>query len=210
VGTIKPSPAMVVASVALFVALAGSATAAKLITGKSIRNNSIASADVRNNSMSSIDIKNRSLLAKDFRRGQLRRGATGSTGATGAPGRPGRDGFGVLSYPGDGVVLSNGDEGGFLDANCPAGQYPTGGDAYVFEDTVDGNLRPDLLQASLFSLGNDDRPLGWRAFVPDPVNTGGPDVILVVDAICANAATPPPPITAQGKLRLGKGGTELK
>ncbi len=122
----------------------------------------------------------------------------------------------MLSYPTDGIVLSDGDEGGFLDADCPPGQYPTGGDAYVFEDTVEGLLRPDLLEASLFSAGERRPALGWRAFVPDPVDTdgapgtNGPDVILVVDAICANAATPPAPITATAKLRLGKGGTALR
>ena len=42
----RPSPALIVAIVAVFVAGAGSATAARLISGKQIRNGSIGSADL--------------------------------------------------------------------------------------------------------------------------------------------------------------------
>jgi hypothetical protein len=43
---LRPSPALVVAMVAVIVASAGSATAARLITGKQIRNGSISTADL--------------------------------------------------------------------------------------------------------------------------------------------------------------------
>jgi hypothetical protein len=42
----RPSPALIVAVVAVFVAGAGSATAAQLITGKQIKNGSVGSADL--------------------------------------------------------------------------------------------------------------------------------------------------------------------
>jgi hypothetical protein len=42
----RPSPALVLAVVAVFITGAGSATAARLITGKQIKNGSIASADL--------------------------------------------------------------------------------------------------------------------------------------------------------------------
>ncbi len=67
---------MMVAFVALFVAGAGSATAARLITGKQIKNSSITSTDVRNGS----------LLRRDFRSGQLPRGPQGLPGAAGRAG----------------------------------------------------------------------------------------------------------------------------
>ena len=51
-----PSPAMVVALTALFLTLGGSAYAL-VITGKSIRNNSVTGADIRNGALASRDIK---------------------------------------------------------------------------------------------------------------------------------------------------------
>lgn len=76
---------MIVAMLALFVALTGTAvaTTSTLITGKSIKNGSITGLDVKNKSLTSKDIK-----------GQLRgpRGLTGAPGATGAAGAKGDKG----------------------------------------------------------------------------------------------------------------------
>jgi uncharacterized Zn-binding protein involved in type VI secretion len=55
-----PSPAMVVALTALFLALGGSAYAL-VITGKSIRNNTVRGVDIRNGTLSSKDVKQDSL-----------------------------------------------------------------------------------------------------------------------------------------------------
>jgi hypothetical protein len=52
----KPSPALVVACAALFVALGGPATAAKLISGKKIKPNSITTRQIRNRTLTSADI----------------------------------------------------------------------------------------------------------------------------------------------------------
>ncbi len=69
---VKPSPALAVALVALFVALGGSAYAALIITGKNVKNGSLTTKDV----------KNKSLLAGDFKAGQLPAGPAGKNGAT--------------------------------------------------------------------------------------------------------------------------------
>lgn len=75
----RQSPAMVVAMLALFVALTGTAvaTTSAVITGKQITDGSITGADV----------KNRSLTQRDFR-GSLR-GLRGLTGPAGQPGPQG-------------------------------------------------------------------------------------------------------------------------
>lgn len=85
----RPQPAMLVASVALMIALGGTAfgdsamsAAKKLISGKQIKDNSVAGRDV----------KNRSLTAADFKPGTLLKGDTGATGATGPPGKDGATG----------------------------------------------------------------------------------------------------------------------
>jgi hypothetical protein len=82
---VRQSPALVVAMLALFVALTGTAvaTTSALITGKQIKNSSITGADV----------KNKSLTAKDFK-GSVRgaRGPVGPSGPAGAQGPAGPQG----------------------------------------------------------------------------------------------------------------------
>jgi hypothetical protein len=79
----RPSPALIVASVALFVALSGGAYAASQLVGtKQLKNGAVTSAKVRDGS----------LLAKDFKAGQLRRGKRGARGPKGDPGPVGPTG----------------------------------------------------------------------------------------------------------------------
>lgn len=56
-----PSPAMCVALLALFVALGGSAYAAKKITAKDIRTGAVGTRAVKNGSLAGTDIRNNSL-----------------------------------------------------------------------------------------------------------------------------------------------------
>jgi hypothetical protein len=81
----RQSPALIVAMLALFVALTGTAvaTTSALITGKSIKNGSITGLDIKNKSVTAADIK-----------GQLRgpQGLTGAQGAQGAKGDKGDKG----------------------------------------------------------------------------------------------------------------------
>lgn len=112
--SVRQSPAMVVAMIALFVALSGTAvaTTSALITGKQIRNNSITGADV----------KNKSLTPRDFR-GSVR-GPRGFRGLAGAQGPQGAQGPA-------GPVNPNADKLDGFDANQLApiavGQRDTGG-----------------------------------------------------------------------------------
>ena len=61
----RPSPAMVVALIALFVALGGTSYAALRIGSKQIVNNSIRSIDVRDNTLRGKDVLNGGLTGKD-------------------------------------------------------------------------------------------------------------------------------------------------
>ena len=58
---LTPSPSMIVALVALFVALGGSAYAAIVITGRNIRNGTVQGADIKNGSLASRDMKKNSI-----------------------------------------------------------------------------------------------------------------------------------------------------
>jgi hypothetical protein len=75
---------MVVACIALSVALGGTSYAA--IT---LPKNSVGTKQLKKNAVTSPKVKDRSLLARDFKAGQLPRGAKGDKGDPGAPGAQG-------------------------------------------------------------------------------------------------------------------------
>jgi hypothetical protein len=61
----RPSPALVVAVLALVVACAGTATAATLITGREIRNDSVTGADIRDRSLRGRDIGSNTVTGRN-------------------------------------------------------------------------------------------------------------------------------------------------
>jgi hypothetical protein len=71
----RPHPlsvvALVVAVLALVTSLGGTSIAAKLITGKDIKDNSVTSKDIKNNSVSAKDVKSKSLTGKQVKDGSL-------------------------------------------------------------------------------------------------------------------------------------------
>ena len=79
-----PSPAMVVAILALVAALSGTAVAAVIISSPSqLGKNVVTAKKIKKNAVTSKKVKNRSLLARDFRAGQLPAGAQGEQGVPG-------------------------------------------------------------------------------------------------------------------------------
>ena len=84
--SIKITPSIVLATVAVVIASSGSAYAASLITSAEIKNDTIRSKDVKDNQLRSSDIKDGSLRARDFGAGVLGGGAQGPKGDTGAAG----------------------------------------------------------------------------------------------------------------------------
>ena len=80
----RPSPAMIVACIALMFAMGGTGYAAIKLP-----KNSVGSKQIRKNAVSASKVKNRSLLAEDFAAGQLPAGPQGPQGNTGATGPQG-------------------------------------------------------------------------------------------------------------------------
>jgi len=83
----RPSPATVIACLALAVALGGTTYAAVVLPA-----NSVGTPQLKNDAVTSPKIKNGSLLAADFKKGQIPpgpAGPAGSTGPTGPTGPPG-------------------------------------------------------------------------------------------------------------------------
>ncbi len=74
----------IIAVVAILAVTGGTATAAKLITGKNVKNESLTGKDIKNGSLGAKEL---SSAARASLKGQT--GATGQTGAAGAPGAKG-------------------------------------------------------------------------------------------------------------------------
>ena len=83
----RPSPALVVAILALVVAMAGTGYAAF-----SLPKNSVGSKQIKANAVNSSKVKNRSLRATDFKAGQLPAGPQGLKGDKGDKGDAGAPG----------------------------------------------------------------------------------------------------------------------
>ena len=92
---LRPSPAMVVACIALLAALAGTSVAAVSIV---IPRNSVGSLQLKANSVTSAKVKNGSLFRADFRAGQVPAGPRGPAGPAGPAGAAGAAGVAPPGY----------------------------------------------------------------------------------------------------------------
>jgi hypothetical protein len=91
----RPSPAMVVAFVALLAALSGTAVALpgkNTVDSGDIKKANVKKSDIAKNAVISGKVKDGSLLAKDFKAGELPAGPQGTPGAPGAKGDKGDPG----------------------------------------------------------------------------------------------------------------------
>ena len=128
-----PSKATCISTVALLFAVTGTATAAGLITGAQIKDNTVGSPDLRNNAVATQDIKNNSvtslavqdgsLKSVDFAAGELTTGPAGPAGPAGAAGAPGVSGLEIVNVQSASDSVSP----KVLTANCPAGKKLVGG-----------------------------------------------------------------------------------
>jgi hypothetical protein len=157
---LRPTPAFVLAFIALCLALSGSAVAARsLISGSQIKNGSI----------STDDIKDGSLLAKDFKKGQVTAGpkaepgAAGPAGSAGAPGKDGKDGKdGTTPALSDrGTVVTDAGSGPLQSVDVAWVRSTPGGAAVLtltFTRETDGlsaQLMPKLLSSLAFAHVDD-------------------------------------------------------
>jgi len=91
----RPSPAMIVACLALLVALGGTSVAAvsqlarNSVGTPQLRNGAVTTPKLRNNAVTSAKVRNRSLVRADFRPGQLPAGPVGPAGPAGPAGAAG-------------------------------------------------------------------------------------------------------------------------
>ena len=126
-----PSPAIVVALVALFIALGGTSYSVVRLSKNSvdssaIKNGAVHRADIAHNAIDTSKVADHTLLALDFKTGQLPTGAQGLPGPPGPKGDPGATRLTVRTSSGHGVGRTD----------CQPGEVATGGgghspDGYV-------------------------------------------------------------------------------
>jgi hypothetical protein len=189
----RPSPALVVASLALLLSLGGSAYAAVAVAPGSVgtrqlKNSAVTSEKLAGGAVTANKVKPYSLLSQDFAPGQLPaghqgpagpQGPDGATGPQGPPGATGPQGpAGVSGYQ---VITSTSSMSATsqkaVAANCPAGQSILGGGAAAETPSADTlttqQSYPNNNNTQWFGVANDltANPSAWT---------------LVVYAICAN------------------------
>jgi hypothetical protein len=141
----RPSPAMVVAFIALLLALGSGAYAQLSIPNNSVgtkklKNNAVTTKKINNGAVNSNKVKNGSLMSADFAAGQIPagpRGATGERGPAGPAGLAGPAGPAGARGPAGATNVTVETSAEMIDpvATCPAGRVATGGGGSVTDNT---------------------------------------------------------------------------
>jgi hypothetical protein len=182
----KPSPAMAVACISLFIGLSGVGTAAVVLAknsvlSKHIRNGQVKTPDLGANAVNSTKVGDGSLLAQDFAAGQLPAGPQGPQGPAGTvgslddlSGKPctikGQPGVVVLGKPdvkqGFGVNITCLREDEWEPNNTQALAYDA---TSVYVPFFPGSTGLSFnLQMSIYPAGDED----WVKLLAKPVNSG--------------------------------------
>lgn len=178
----RPSPALVVASIALAVSLGGTGYAAFKLPV-----NSVGTAQLKKNAVTSLKVKNGSLLKVDFKQDQLPAGAQGPPGQQGAKGDKGDKGDtgspGVSSLEWvQGATNNDSNPAKAAFASCPAGKKVIGGGAWATNSIGGGS--PALIR----SVPTADLTQ-WAAFAAKTSASWTGNWQLISVAICATVAS---------------------
>jgi hypothetical protein len=120
----RPSPALIVALIALFLALTGGAYAAFTLPKESVgsvqlRNGAVTASKLHRDAVTSSAVEPGSLLRGDFKAGQLPAGPTGSTGSQGPAGPAGAAGPAGSTGSQGPAGAATGSAGGALSGTYP-------------------------------------------------------------------------------------------
>jgi hypothetical protein len=187
---IKPissrSKIVLLVAAGLIVASSTTAGAAALITGQSVKNESLTGRDIRNGSVKGADIRDGSLTKDDFT-GDLQgpagpqgpkgdQGEQGIQGPQGAQGPQGPSGVSGLQYVLVDKVIAGNSQAAW-GADCPAGKRALGGGV---SSTVPNNA---VVHESAFQSSDQALGTGWWVQL---ANTGASQLTAYVWVSCAS------------------------
>ena len=157
IATRLPSPAMIVACVALVVALGGASYAATVLPKNAvgtaqIQKKAVTAAKLRKNAVSAAKVKDGTLLAADFKAGQLPAGPQGAKGDRGPAGTPGISGFQVVYSPNVEVPAGM---FGTAGVDCPPGKKAIGGGGGSEDDAPIVLMQPYMNYDWAVAIRND-------------------------------------------------------
>jgi hypothetical protein len=164
-----PSPALVIACLALAISLSGAAYA----VSTALPRNSVGTAQIKNNAVNSAKVKNASLRAVDFAPGQI---PTGPQGPAGPQGSPGLSGLQLISGSG----ASNSSSPKSQQQDCPSGKKAVGGGGVITGATTN---------TFIWTSRPTDAGTGWIASGRE--STGGNPGSWAVQTwvVCASVAS---------------------
>jgi len=205
----RPSPALVVALVALFVAFSGTATAALVMTGKNIKDGTVTGKDVKNRALGTNKLSKKALASLSGQRGpagpqgskgeagaQGVQGPKGDSGPGGSPGPKGDTGVAHITTRTAGIAFTaNGSIGGSKDgaAMCQADESVVGGGYRLPGGSIGAGsgivpifaaIQSRPANASGEPALNAQEPRGWYIEVQKGTDTDGTVAITV---LCASA-----------------------
>lgn len=163
-GRLRPSPAMVVACVALFVALAGTAfSVGSKVPGK----NGVKSSDIAPKAVKTGDLGDGAVTSAKLGDGAVTNGKLAADAVTGEKVAPNALSGGDINYGSQIVRQLNLEGASGVTVTCPAGQIATGGGTDSFDAADTGAL---LTTTPLPSIGQP--ATAWQAFYQSPANAG--------------------------------------
>ena len=194
----RPSPAMIVACLALLVSLGGTSVAAvsQLVPRNSVgtaqlQDAAVTNAKVRSNAINSAKVQNRSLLRGDFASGQLPAGPTGPQGPTGPAGTAGPAGpagvIGPITVRSASISVDNTTPTNSLYATREVQALCSSGELSISGGTgwSDSNNDLELFTGRLTPvLNSTNQVIGWRA---SGGNDSGQPSTFTVYALCYRA-----------------------
>jgi hypothetical protein len=159
----RPSPAMIVACIALLVALGGTSVAAvsqlarNSVGTPQLRNNAVTNPKITNNAINSAKVRPRSLLRSDFAAGQLPAGPVGPQGPAGPAGAAGPAGpagvIGAITVRTNSVVVVDGADAvpdtERVTRNCEGNERAISGGTSWGDDSADLRLVTQELEPVL-------------------------------------------------------------
>ena len=152
----RPSPALVVACIALLVALTGTSYATVMNVPKNsvgtsqMKRNAVKARQLAPNAVRTAHVLNGSLLAADFKAGQLPAGAKGDKGDKGDKGAPGPVGISGREVVRVSTIVAPNTQSS-AQAACPSGKKVLGGAASIQGVPTGVSLHTQVTEAGTFS-----------------------------------------------------------